>query len=71
MSREGNLAKNTVILAIGTFLPKVAGMIVLPLVTAGLTKADYGTFDLITTLVALFFASGNTSDSLSGISILD
>ena len=54
MSREGNLAKNTVILAIGTFLPKVAGLIVLPAVTAGLTKADYGTFDLITTLVALF-----------------
>ena len=33
MSREGNLAKNTGILAIGTFLPKLASFITLPILT--------------------------------------
>jgi len=54
MSREKSLAKNTIILAIGTVLPKIAHLITLPIVTDELTKAEYGTYDLIATLVSLF-----------------
>ena len=53
MSREGKLAKNTLILAIGTFLPKLASFVTLPILTGCLTKAEYGTYDLITVLVSL------------------
>lgn len=54
MSRETALAKNTFIMTIGTVLPKVSYLITLPIVTAKLTKAEYGTYDLITTMVSLF-----------------
>lgn len=53
MSREGKLAKNTVILAIGTFFPKLAVFITLPVLTAYMTKSEYGTYDLVLTLVSL------------------
>ena len=53
MSREGKLAKNTLILAIGTFLPKLASFITLPILTGYLTQDEYGTYDLITVLVSL------------------
>lgn len=53
MSREGKLAKNTFILSIGTFLPKIASFITLPILTGFLTKEEYGTYDLITVLVSL------------------
>lgn len=53
MSREGKLAKNTFILSIGTFLPKLASFITLPILTGRLTQAEYGTYDLITVLVSL------------------
>ena len=53
MSRKGNLAKNTLILSIGTFLPKLAGFITLPILTGCLSKKEYGTYDLITVLVSL------------------
>ena len=53
MSREGKLAKNTFILSIGTFLPKLAAFIILPILTGYLTKEEYGTYDLVTVLVSL------------------
>lgn len=53
MSREEKLAKNTVILSIGTFLPKLASFITLPILTGCLTQEEYGTYDLITVLVSL------------------
>lgn len=53
MSREKELVKNTVILALGRFLPKIVAIVTLPIVTAQLTKAEYGTYDLISTLVML------------------
>ena len=53
MSREGKLAKNTLILSIGTFLPKLASFITLPILTGCLTQEDYGVYDLITVLVSL------------------
>ncbi len=53
MSREKEFAKNTFILAIGRYFPKIFALITIPIVTAGLTKSEYGTYDLITTLVSL------------------
>lgn len=53
MTREGNLAKNTFVLGIGTFLPRLASFITLPVLTAYLTQEEYGTYDLITILVSL------------------
>ena len=47
MEREKALAKNTIIIGFGTFLPKVASIITLPIVTGSLTKAEYGTYDLL------------------------
>ncbi len=53
MSREGQLLKNTIIISFGTFLPKIITVITLPIITANLTKAEFGNYDLITTLVFL------------------
>lgn len=53
MSREGKLAKNSFILSIGTFLPKLASFVTLPILTGCLTKTEYGIYDLITVLVSL------------------
>lgn len=53
MNREEKLAKNTLILAIGTFLPKVASFITLPVLTGFLTQKEYGIYDLITVMVSL------------------
>ncbi|MCM1132935.1 MAG: oligosaccharide flippase family protein [Ruminococcus flavefaciens] len=52
-SREKNFAKSTFILAFGTFLPKFASFITLPIYTGYLTKEEYGTYDLITILCTL------------------
>lgn len=54
MSKKTELAKNTLILSIGTFLPKLAGFITLPILTGYLSKAEYGTYDLITVLISLY-----------------
>lgn len=54
MNREKALAKNTIILAIGNVLPKAVSFVTLPILTACLTKAEYGTYDLVNTLVSLF-----------------
>lgn len=53
MSREKELVKNTVILSLGKFLPRLLSLVTLPIVTAQLTKAEYGTYDLAATLVML------------------
>lgn len=53
MKREKELLKNTLILGIGKMLPKLASFVTLPILTARLTKAEYGTYDLIVTLIML------------------
>ena len=53
MSREKELVKNTFILFIGTFLPKFAALVTIPVITSHLTKAEYGSYDLLQTLVTL------------------
>jgi len=54
MGREIELAKNTLILSLGSALPKVVHFIALPILTACLTKQEYGYYDLIATAVTLF-----------------
>lgn len=53
MSREKSLVKNTFILSIGTFLPKLAAFITLPILTDRMTKNQYGFYELILDLVSL------------------
>lgn len=53
MSRGSELVKNTFVLAIGSFLPKLASFITLPILTGYLLKSEYGTYDLVTILVSL------------------
>ena len=54
MSREESLLKNTAVLLVGTFLPKLVALITLPILTGCLTKDEYGTYDLVLVIVALF-----------------
>ncbi len=51
MKREEKLLKNTLILSIGTILPKLAVFITLPIYTKYLTKTEYGIYDLIASVV--------------------
>ncbi|MBR1763018.1 MAG: oligosaccharide flippase family protein [Eubacterium sp.] len=53
MKRETKLLKNTAILSIGLICTKGVSFLLLPLYTALLSTADYGTFDFIYTLVSL------------------
>ena len=55
MSREKDFVKNTLILSIGKFLPKLTSFITLPILTSHLSKAELGTYDLIQTLLSLLF----------------
>lgn len=54
MNREKKLIKNTFILSIGTFLPRLTSFIILPILTGCLTKDEYGSYDLITILASLY-----------------
>lgn len=53
MKREKELVRNTLVLAVGRFLPQVFNLITIPIITYYLTKSEYGTYDLINTLVSL------------------
>lgn len=53
MSRKANLAKNTAIISLGTLFPRFITVFVTPILTAQLTKTEYGQYDLITTIVSL------------------
>ncbi len=52
MSREKNLVKNTFIISLGTLFPKVLTVLITPILTAQLTKAEYGQYDLILTIAS-------------------
>ncbi len=52
--REESLIKNAIVLAFGTFFPKFASFVSLPILTACLTREEYGTYDLVVVLVSLF-----------------
>lgn len=51
--RNKELAVNTVILGIGQLVPKFLAIILLPLLTAYLTKEEYGNYDLILSFASL------------------
>ena len=53
MSRQKNLIKNTAIISLGTFFPRFITILITPILTARLTRAEYGTYDLIITIVSL------------------
>lgn len=53
MSREKDLAKNTIIITIGNICTKLITFFLLPLYTGILSTAEYGTVDLLNTLVSL------------------
>ncbi len=53
MSRQGALVKNTLILSFGSVVPKFVNIVTLPILTGFLSKADYGTYDLVVSMVTL------------------
>lgn len=53
LSRVRQLVKSTAIISLGSFFPRFAGLIILPILTGHLTSVEYGTYDLILTLVSL------------------
>lgn len=55
MSREGKLAKNTIIYFIGSFGSKILSFILLPIYANYLTTKAYGSYDLINTIVQIAY----------------
>ena len=53
LGRRSELAKKTVILAIGKICTQCISFLLLPLYTAVLETSEYGTFDLLMTYSAL------------------
>lgn len=53
MAKKDSLAKNTLLLSVGTFLTKGLSFIMVPFFSRWLSTADYGTYDLLATYVTL------------------
>ena len=53
MDKNKILAKNTIILGIGQFIPKIIAMITLPILTKAFTTDEYGIYDLIISFSSL------------------
>lgn len=53
MSREGKLVKNTIIITVGKICTQLITFFLLPLYTSILSTEEYGTVDLLNTLVSL------------------
>lgn len=56
-SREEKLVKNTLVLSIGSILPRLATFIIFPILTGCLDKEELGIYDLYITLVSLILPS--------------
>ena len=54
MSREKSLIKNTLIMAVGTFLPRIINLLTTPIITSSTTGAQYGQIDLVTSTILNF-----------------
>lgn len=52
-NRNVELAKNTLILGLGQFVPKLISLVVLPILTAYLSTEEYGNFDLVNSFSSL------------------
>ena len=55
MSKYGQLAKNTILIGVGSFSSKLLTFLCVPLYTALLTTEQYGLADIITTTSILVF----------------
>ena len=53
MTKNKILAKNTIILTIGQFIPKLIAIITLPILTKSFSTEDYGIYDLIISFASL------------------
>lgn len=53
MNKNKLLAKNTIILGIGQFIPKLIAIVMLPILTRELSVGDYGIYDLILSFSSL------------------
>jgi len=53
MSREKEFAKNTLILALGQFLPKLFSILYIPVITGYFSTAEYGEYDYLLTIISL------------------
>jgi len=54
MKKYKDLAKNIILFAIGNFVPKLIGFVLVPIYTAFLSTNEYGVSDLINVTVSLF-----------------
>lgn len=54
MSREKTLVKNTLIMALGTFLPRIINIVTTPIINGNVTIEQYGQIDLVTTTILSF-----------------
>lgn len=64
--KKNNLAKNTILLSIGTLMTKGINLIMIPLFSSWLSTEDYGSFDLLCTYVSLLipFVTLSSSDAI-------
>ncbi len=53
MTKNKVLAKNTIILTIGQFVPKLIAMVTLPIITKAFSTEEYGIYDLIISFASL------------------
>lgn len=51
--KNSQLVRNTLILSIGQFMPRIFSLLTLPIITTFLSKAENGTYDLANTLVSV------------------
>lgn len=70
MSREKELIKNTAIISLGTFFPKFFTVLITPILTAQLTKNEYGKYDLVVTIVSLLLPIASLQISSSAFRFL-
>lgn len=54
MSREKSLIKNTLIMAVGTFLPRIINLLTTPIINGSTTAGQYGQIDLVTSTILSF-----------------
>lgn len=68
---KNNLAKNTILLSIGTLMTKGINLLMIPLFSSWLSTEDYGTFDIFCTYVSLLipFITLSSSDAIFRFSV--
>lgn len=69
--KNTNLARNTILLSIGTIMTKGINFLMIPLFSSWLSTEDYGTFDLFLTYIALLIplVTMSSSDAIFRFSV--